>query len=294
MRVIVPPGKYIVAVSGGVDSVALLDLLSNMPNLELVAAHFNHGIRQESGQDEAFVRNLAKRLGLKFEIGYGRLGAKASEEQARKARYQFLNEIKQKHEAAAIITAHHQDDVLETAAINILRGTGPRGLVAMAANQEIARPLLAVSKKDILDYAAKHKLEWVEDESNQDKRYLRNNVRQILQTKLTAELRQELLGYIEEVTANQQESDELAGSIGNYLFEDDDTLKRSSFIFLPSEVASEMVLLWLRRHGVSADRPLVNRLSVLIKTGRPGSLHDVDKAHKLRLSRENAYLRRIS
>jgi tRNA(Ile)-lysidine synthase len=294
MRVIVPPGKYIVAVSGGVDSVALLDLLSKMEQLELVVAHFNHGIREEAKRDEVFVRNLAKGLGISFEVGYGQLGAIASEDKARKARYVFLNETKEKHEAIAIITAHHQDDLFETAVINILRGTGPRGLVAIAANREIVRPLLGVSKKEILDYAAKERLPWVEDKSNQDRRYLRNNVRQILQTKLTADQRQEILGYINELVANQEESDELVGSLGNYLFEDNDTLKRSSFIFLPSEVANEMVLQWLRRHGVNADRPLINRLSVLIKTGRPGSHHDVDGAHKLRLSRESAYLRRIS
>jgi tRNA(Ile)-lysidine synthetase-like protein len=294
MEVNLEPGKYIAAVSGGVDSTVLLHLISQQKDVEVVVAHFNHGIRAGSAGDEKFVAGLSQKMGLPFEVGYGRLGADASEDQARKARYEFLEQVKQKHEAAAIVTAHHQDDLIETAAINILRGTGPRGLIAICANREIIRPLLGTPKKEILDYAAKNKLKWVEDKSNEDRRYLRNSVRQVLQTKLTAAQRAEILGYINDVMANQEEASELIGNLENHLFEDELTLKRSSFIFLPGEVANEMVLHWLRRNGVSADRPLVNRLSVLIKTGRPNSQHDVGKHYKLKLSRENAYLTRIS
>ena len=89
-------GKYIVAVSGGVDSVVLLDLLSKTDS-ELVVAHFNHGIRNNSGEDADFVKQLAKKYKLDYEEEKANLGPNASEEIARKARYDFLNKITRKH-----------------------------------------------------------------------------------------------------------------------------------------------------------------------------------------------------
>jgi tRNA(Ile)-lysidine synthase len=146
MEIVVPKGRYVVAVSGGVDSVVLLDLLTKTNN-QLTVAHFNHGIRQDSAKEEALVKQLAKRYGLEIKIGNGKLGLEASEETARKARYDFLESVRQKHQADAIITAHHQDDLIETALINLLRGTGPHGLIAIAKNPNILRPLLNCNGK---------------------------------------------------------------------------------------------------------------------------------------------------
>src|SRR5579871_6122810 len=111
MKADIPSGKYILAVSGGVDSMALLDILSKKSGLALIVAHFNHGIRADAEADETLVKEAARRKGLAVEIGYGRLGSGASEEKARKARYEFLKRIMLKHQADAVVTAHHQDDL---------------------------------------------------------------------------------------------------------------------------------------------------------------------------------------
>lgn len=152
------PGKYVLAVSGGVDSVALLDLLAKKAELELIVAHFDHGIRPNSKRDCDFVAILADRYGLEFYSVQGELGIGASEETARKARYDFLRKIKNKVNAKAIITAHHQDDVIETAVINIIRGTTARGLGSLKSTKEIARPLLKYTKKEIIGYAKENNL----------------------------------------------------------------------------------------------------------------------------------------
>src|SRR4051812_31887046 len=115
MKVKVPRGKYILAVSGGVDSMVLLDLLARKPGIELVVAHFDHGIRPDSKKDEVLVRKAAASYGVAFEPGQGNLGPAASEATARQARYHFLDEVLTKHQALKIITAHHQDDAIETA-----------------------------------------------------------------------------------------------------------------------------------------------------------------------------------
>lgn len=182
--------KYIVAVSGGVDSVVLLDALVRKDAInervvlgeptarELIVAHFDHGIRPDSHEDAAFVKQLADTYGLDYVGRREELGKGASEELARQRRYKFLFDLAKKHNAT-IVTAHHADDVVETIAINCQRGTGWRG-VAVLGRPGIWRPLLEVRKRDLLQYAKMQQLEWREDSTNEDLGYLRNRLRQRL------------------------------------------------------------------------------------------------------------------
>src|SRR5687768_12752801 len=166
----------IAAVSGGVDSVVMLHKQAQS-NKKPIVAHFDHGIREDSAADARFVEGLAQKYGLKFEVGKGELGANASEEKARRARHGFLRGLSKKYEGALIATAHHQDDVTETAIINILRGTGRRGMSSLTESDIYLRPLINLNKQEIYKYALEHRLEWVEDETNQSDKYLRNRIR---------------------------------------------------------------------------------------------------------------------
>lgn len=167
--------KYVLAVSGGVDSVVLLDMMTKMKGVQLIVAHFDHGIRKESAEDAEFVKNLSEKYGLPFETRREELGAGASEELARTRRYEFLRSVAKKYNAT-LTTAHHMDDVVESIAINIIRGTGWRGLAVMDAD-DIDRPLVMMAKKEIIDYANKNNLDWREDVTNQSEEYLRNRIR---------------------------------------------------------------------------------------------------------------------
>src|SRR5690348_16932946 len=113
MDISIKPGKYIVAVSGGVDSMVLLNLLAKSKGLDLIIAHFEHGIRSDSKEDLELVRAAAAHYGLPFVWEHGHLGPNASEAAAREARYTFLRRVRAEHAAKAIVTAHHQDDLLE-------------------------------------------------------------------------------------------------------------------------------------------------------------------------------------
>lgn len=290
MKIIIKSGKYVLALSGGVDSMVLLHLVKELKDVEIVVAHFDHNIREASSRDALFVEDAAKKLDLPYELGLGNLGPSASEDQARKARYDFLRNVQDKYEAMSIITAHHQDDLIESALINILRGTGPRGLISMPANKEILRPMLGIPKKEILEYAVANNVKWVEDSTNQDVRYLRNHIRKILIEKLSDSERQKILDYVNQTLDNQNESDELLSNINKHLFEDKLTVKRSSFIFLPNEVAGEVLARWFRQNKISTDRPTINRLVIAIKTGRPNTLHNINKHHKLKLGANAAHL----
>lgn len=290
MDVHLSAGKYVVAVSGGVDSVSLLHILQALPGAELVVAHFDHGIRADSKLDRQFVEALAVQYELPFYFAEGKLGADTSEAIARQARYAFLREIQAKTDARAIVTAHHQDDVLETAVINLLRGTGRKGLSSLRSQAAIERPLLQVSKAAIHAYARQNQLLWREDSTNADEKYLRNYVRQKIIPRLDAQGREQLLECLNRSKKNNQEIDTL---LVKYLPDQDSgqSLRRQLLVGLPHDVAREVMAAWLRANELrDFDRHTLERLVVGAKTARPGSQLNVLHSVNLRIGKDNLAL----
>ena len=287
MQINVKPGKYVVAVSGGVDSVVLLHLLLEQPGVELVVAHFEHGIREDSDDDRLMVQRLAYRHALPFVFVHGNLGAGASEATARAARYAFLHGAREAHQADAVITAHHQDDVVETALLNMVRGTGSRGLTSLRSTEVILRPLLHVPKQELRDYAETYGLHWHEDSTNQDDRYLRNYMRRHVVPRLAPVKRRKLLRHITKAQRLHEKIDRLLGPHIK-----SEQLNRAWFIRLPYAVSAEAMALWLRGHGCSLDRRDVHRLTVFAKTAGPNKRADVGAGYYLRAGKNNITLAR--
>ena len=287
----VDPGRYIIAVSGGVDSMVLLDLLQGQPGVDLVVAHFDHGIRPDSSQDKELVQWAAECYGLPFEYEEGKLGPHASEAEARKARYDFLQRVKEKYHAKAIITAHHQDDLLETAILNLLRGTGRKGLTSLASRADIVRPLLPYSKQEILVYAKEHELKWREDSTNADDAYLRNYVRHQIIPKLPDDARERLLAELERTrTTNELIDTELADLLA--AIADGGTLDRRAFNELPHDVAKELLATWLRQQGLTDfDKNTLERVVIAAKTKPPGMLVDLLHGNSLLVTKTQLALR---
>jgi len=290
MKVRITPGKYVLAVSGGVDSMVLLDLLRQQKRLELVVAHFDHGIRPESAEDRKLVQRIARSYGLPFVYAAGHLGPKAGEALAREARYAFLRSVREAQGARAIVTAHHQDDMLETAIMNLLRGTGRRGLSSLKSHGDVLRPLLDWTKKDMLAYAEERDLVWAEDSTNSDERYLRNYIRHNILSRFTKEGRESLLQHLKQAGKVNDEIDEL-------LEKDLDQqpareeLSRAWYVQLPYAVAAEMMAAWLRRNGIlQFDRPMIERLVVAAKTARPGKRADINAARVVEFTKDRIKL----
>ncbi len=267
------PGKYVVAVSGGIDSVTLLNMLSNDSRVVCIVAHFDHGIRQDSSLDAQFVQTLSETYGYTFVLGKGDLGSSASEATAREKRYAFLRKVAEEHGARAIVTAHHQDDILETALINLLRGTKRKGLTSLGSTEAIIRPLLHVSKHQIVTYARAHNLEWREDESNNDEKYLRNKIRTILKTQNSTQ-KQKLMKIIDSSKETNKEIDDLLEVIFNGA---NDTIDRKIFVMLSYDVACEVLAHWLRGHHASFNATRIGQLVQKCKTSQPGTHFDVDR-----------------
>jgi tRNA(Ile)-lysidine synthase len=176
-----PPGRALVAVSGGPDSVALLDLLNRTRDrhrLELVVAHFDHGIHPDSRRVAEAVAAFARSLELPHEAGHAALGARAGETSARAARYGWLEATRVRLGAAVVFTAHHAEDQAETVLMRTLAGSGPAGLAGMSAHAgNIVRPLLRFRREAVLGYVRARELPVWHDPANQDPRHLRSWLR---------------------------------------------------------------------------------------------------------------------
>jgi tRNA(Ile)-lysidine synthase len=290
MEIKLQPGRYVVAVSGGVDSVVLLDMLQGCKDMQLVVAHFDHGIRPDSADDAEFVRQLASKHGLPFITERVELGDGASEATAREARYIFLRQAVKQTDSQAIVTAHHQDDLLETAIFNILRGTSRRGLASLQSTSDIQRPLLHVPKNDLQAYALQHHLSWREDTTNRDERYTRNYIRHRLLVKFDTRARQQLLALIEQAQDINKEVDPLL----NELLVAHTTaaeVDRRWFKSLPHTVAREVMAAWLRQNRVADfDRKTIERLTVQAKVKPVGKRLDVLHNYQLHINKESLAL----
>jgi len=182
----------VVALSGGVDSRVMLEVLCTLQpswRLDLILAHVNYGLRGlESERDERFVRELGEQLQLSVVVGNakdlkaGQGQGVSLQEAARTWRYRFLEDVKQRRDAQRIAIGHTRSDQAETVLMRLLRGTGLTGLAGIPLEREggVVRPLLETRRDQVLAIARRMDLTWIEDSSNATGAYLRNRIRHTL------------------------------------------------------------------------------------------------------------------
>lgn len=174
------PGPWLVAVSGGPDSIVLLHLLATVGpahGMQPIVGHVDHGIHPDSASVATLVERHAVRLGLPYRPAQLALGADATETAARAWRYEALEQLRREAGAHGIVTAHHAGDQGETVLMRLLRGSGPAGLAGMSQQRGLLRPLLQVPARDLAAYAHAAGLEYWRDPANDDQVHLRNWVR---------------------------------------------------------------------------------------------------------------------
>jgi len=179
--------RIAVAVSGGPDSVCLLQILYQLQeclNIRLIVAHFNHGLRpKEDEKETVFVANLARGLNLILACDKANDMTKAHgtsiEEKARKIRYQFFQKVLDEHHAQKVAIGHNMNDQAETVLMHLLRGTGLTGLsgIPPIRKKRFIRPLIDITRDEILTYLKQKDTPFMMDSSNLEKRYLRNKIR---------------------------------------------------------------------------------------------------------------------
>lgn len=268
--------KYIVAVSGGVDSVVLLDMLVKKGNHRLIVAHFDHGIREDSKSDALFVSELAQKYNLLFETKREELGPRASEEKARDRRYEFLRSIANKYDAK-LVTAHHSDDIIESIAINLTRGTGWRGLAVL--DSDVIRPLLDMTKSEIINHAHKNKLKWHEDSTNESGDYLRNHIRRKT-INLNDDTKRQLLGlWAEQKMLKSMIDKEVKSLLGDQI-----VYNRYFFTHVDNKTVIELL-----RYVFNArlTRPQLIKALHAIKTMLPGKTYQAGDGIKINFTSRN-------
>lgn len=175
--------RLLLAISGGIDSMVMLDLFQKLPYYFEVA-HMNFGLRGEESQgDQFFLQEHCTRHQLKLHIkkvdtqSYAESNKLSIQMSARNLRYEWFKELKSEFNLNHTLTAHHTDDSIETVFINIIRGTGLKGLKGIVSNEIALRPMLAFNRNDIQKYAEQNNIHWREDSSNSKTEYLRNKLR---------------------------------------------------------------------------------------------------------------------
>lgn len=207
----------VLAVSGGLDSMALLDAaVATTPRSRLLVATFDHGSGPYSARAARFVAARALALGVPVVVGHstfaeGARSSPPSEAEWREARWAFLHDVALRT-GGTIVTAHTRDDQVETVLMRILRGAGARGIAGLYAESAVRRPLLGASRRELTAYAEMHGVSWVEDPSNASRRFFRNRVRLDLLPALRRErpgLEEELLSLATRAADWRREVDEV-------------------------------------------------------------------------------------
>ena len=222
-ELIVPGDRVLAALSGGPDSVALVALLMKLREetpLEVRLAHFNHRLRDDSGEDERFVRDLARRWILPLTVGAADVRAFASakklnlEEAGRELRYRFLRRAAAAAGATKIATGHTMTDQAETVLMRLMRGTGLSGLAGIAPVLAgppcpVVRPLLGIAGPDLRAWLEAAGIPFREDSSNRDLRFLRNRIRAELLPELALRYEPRIVGHLARLAGIVREDDAL-------------------------------------------------------------------------------------
>lgn len=329
--------KVVLAISGGIDSMVLLDIMGSYwrgviveqwdmvqklgaARMRITAATFDHGTRPSAEDDVQFVQRVcAEKFDLPCIPGHGDLGEEASEEAARQQRYDFLREIARQlddpnrflsrvptrkkpkllpmlPEPTVIYTAHHLDDLVESVAINLLRGTGWRGLAVLDApgvrrpflEPELMPPplrdLVPFDKKLIYEYAARFDVTFRQDPTNAEDNYLRNRVRERLKD---FNHKTEIYDLWQNQKKLKKEIDDLVAEL---LPKEGEAWQRKWFDDLDKSVALELLRAGTLRAGIAATRPQLEDFRQAILAYAPGKYFNLPGDKLIKLTKREFYL----
>ena len=293
----------LVALSGGLDSVCLCELLHEA-GYPIAAAHFNHRLRgEESDADECFVRAFCEKRSIPLAVGSGDVAAFAAkerigtEEAARTLRYEFLKRTAREIGASCIATAHHANDNAETVLFNLARGTGSAGLAGIAPRRGLlVRPLLGVTRAELLDYARENGLAYCEDKTNEDENYTRNFIRAQLLPRMEV-VNAAAVQHIGDAAARLREDEEFLTELAEARLsslvagEDAVSLAGKELAAAPAALRRRMLRALLRRLGVGEKDVSAAHYAAIEELWRDAKPRALDLPHAVRALWRDGVLR---
>lgn len=302
----------IVGVSGGPDSVALLHILLSLRHelgLTVQTAHFNHNWRKSAQTDERFVERMAKKWDVPFFVARSpkKPGKPqgAREERARFERLEFFRRLAKENKAGAIFLAHTQDDLVETVLMHILRGTGLQGMRGMLPHREIygihlVRPLLGMTKQDILLYLKKNKISFRHDPTNRRRDFFRNQLRldliPLLERQYSPGIKVLLANLADTVATDYEYIEAQAKDVFKKIAECQEgrrtvVIKRKAFLKQPAAIQRMLIRLGVERLQYNMNRLTLTHLRQLEKLSEGSMGSVVHFPGGIRISVDTNYLK---
>lgn len=290
--------RVVLAVSGGIDSMVLLDAAANgrCERGEMTVATFDHGTGAAAESACELVERVATEHGFECVVGRASQDLRRSEAAWREARWMFLRTVAASR-SATVATAHTADDQIETILMRVLRDAGPRGLAALEAPSELLRPLLAFRRTTIMAYAKARGVKWIDDPSNDSPAFLRNRVRRDLLPALRRADRrfdEDILALGQAAAAWRRETDALARGVSRLRGTDGVDV---DLALIRTLGAAELSLLWpaiAGQVGLTLDRRGTLRLAAFSRSSRVGSRVQVSGGWEAVRSRSAVHLGRAA
>ena len=300
-----PSRRYLIGVSGGRDSVALLHLLTQIGYRRLIVCHLDHQLRgRASSADAKFVRTLARKLKLECEIGRTDVGGLAKrtkqsiETAGRTARYEFFARVARRRRCRAVFLGHHADDLVETFLLNLFRGAGVAGLASMrqvatrkvkGVQLTLVRPLLGTAREEIDAYLKVHRLKYRDDATNQTLTPLRNRVRHRIIPYIEKQLGRKVSGALQRAAIIAADEAEWADSMVDPSSTGSAELPVKVLRMQPRALQRRTIHRWLQSRGIAdLDFETVERVRALLeldakaaKTNLPHDRHARRRSGKI-------------
>lgn len=297
----IPTSKSIgVAVSGGVDSMVLLDICKNIKDVKLYALHYNHKWRKESFLDYKLLKKYCSKNKIELIYKENTSGIIKDEEAAREQRYEFFKEAATENKIDFILTAHHKNDIVETILFRLARGTGPKGLMPIKESfpltnkTTIIRPLLDIDKKRIYSYAHKYKIPFLEDKTNDDLNYKRNLIRKKIVPALNlvnVNAQKNILNSSDLIYSQSIVLDKYFSDLFKKLSLDSNSIKRVKFLKLDTATKKCFLYWLLSRFKLKGN---LSKLESLIRSISKMESTTLSKEYELKITKEKIYLEKSS
>ncbi len=292
-----PKSTLILSVSGGGDSMVLLSILTNGP-YNIVVVHFNHLKRDESVIEKDLVRNYCQTHEIPFHYYTISVNSGNFHHQAHKMRIYYLSEVANLYKTSYILTAHHLDDLFENILIKLTRGSNLLGYAGMQlmhsdGKYTYVKPLLYTSKEDIISFATKNNISYLDDSSNEENYYLRNRYRHAIVPIMKQE-NENLLDQIKQYNQQVTHAFNFIRKTTKSLFKDDMIINVEQYKSYDEAIQDDIIAYFIESEHLTLSNDIIQKIKKLLLSKKPNQVFKLSKDHSFVKAYNEAYIKTLS